>query len=163
MASRSPPFIPLSRQPVRLTPPKPRYSLSDTLSDLLARAGVGKSDTIRVTGPAGLAALLWFCRHGYEQVGLVSAGRGPSDESDLLLVPQTCSIVDLEELLRRGPHPRDGGVLIVQTRESHAPGPDPVHDLLGRSGYRIERCLHGRRRELHVARRLPHAPGRMAA
>jgi len=67
----------------------PRYSTSDTLTDLLAQAGVGKDDTIRVTGPAGLAALLWFCRHGYQQVGYVSRGRGPTDDGDLLLVPQT--------------------------------------------------------------------------
>lgn len=163
MASYSTPFIPPSIPQVPPPSDHSRYSVSDTLTELLAGAGVSKTDTIRVTGPAGLAALLWFCRHGYEQVGYVSMGRGPCDDSDLLLVPQTCAIQDLERILRAGPHPRDGGVLIVQTPETCDHGGDAVQDLLGRAGYRVERCLRGRHRELHVARRLPHAPSRMAA
>jgi hypothetical protein len=138
--------------------------LSETLRDLLQNAGLNKADTIRVTGPAGLAALLWLCRHGYEQVGCVSAGRGHSEEGDLLLVPQTRTVTELENLLRNGPRPRPGGVLIVQTPQ---PPPecrgDPVHDLLGLAGYQVERCLHGRHRELHVARRRAAPAARIAA
>src|SRR5271155_5701298 len=83
-----------------MTSPVPRAdprgsSLSRTLTDLLQSAGLSKADTIRITGPAGLAALLWFCRHGYEQVGYVSTRRGCSEEGDLLLVPQTCSVGEL--------------------------------------------------------------------
>jgi hypothetical protein len=139
-------------------------SLSQTLTDLLQGAGLCKADTIRITGPCGLAALLWFCRHGYEQVGYVGAGRGLCEDGDLLLVPQTCSIDELEQILRRGPRPRPGGVLIVPTPQT-APGPgrDPAHELLGREGYQVERCLHGRRRELHVARRRGQARARRAA
>lgn len=139
-------------------------SLSGTLTALLQVAGVSKADVIRVTGPAGLAALLWFCRHGYEQVGYVSGGRGCCEDGDLLLVPQTCSVGELEQILRRGPRPRPGGVLIVQTPQ-HDPGSshDPVHDLLGRSGYEVERCLHGHHRELHVARRRGRVEYKMAA
>ena len=136
-------------------------SLSETLADLLQGAGLGKADTIRITGPAGLAALLWFCRHGYEQVGYVGAGRGPHEDGDLLLAPQTRSVCQLEQMLRSGPRPRRGGVLIVQTPlPAQATGVDPVHDLLSREGYRVERCLHGRHRELHVARRLAGSHGR---
>ena len=135
-------------------PPQPSRSLSRLLDDLLRRAGVGKSSTIRITGPAGLAALLWFCRHGYDQVGYVRGGPGPAEDGDLVLAPQTCDLAGLEVLLRRGPRPRQGGVLIVQTPE---PAPDdavdPVHELFERNGYRVERCLHGHHRELHVARR----------
>lgn len=140
------------------------FSLSQTLTDLLHGAGLGKADTIRITGPAGLAALLWFCRHGYEQVGYVGAGRGLCEDGDLLLIPQTCSVGELELILRSGPRPRQGGVLIVQTPQQ-APGStrDPVHDLLGRAGYQVERCLHGRHRELHVARRGGRVETRMAA
>jgi hypothetical protein len=143
-------------------------SLSETLADLLHGAGLGKADTIRITGPAGLAALLWFCRHGYEQVGYVSAGRGPHEEGDLVLAPQTCSVCELEQILRDGPRPKRGGVLIVQTPlPALESGFDPVHDLLDRAGYRVERCLHGRHRELHVARRLAgsqrRAPDKAAA
>jgi len=139
-------------------------SLSQTLSDLLQGAGLGKADTIRITGPAGLAALLWFCRHGYEQVGYVSTGRGLCEDGDLLLVPQTCTVGELEQILQSGPRPRPGGVLIVQTpQEVSETGRDPVHDLLGRAGYHVERCLHGRRRELHVARRSGRPQDKMAA
>jgi hypothetical protein len=149
--------------------PSPRadrrgLSLSRTLTDLLQSAGLSKADTIRVTGPAGLAALLWFCRHGYEQVGYVSSGHGLCEDGDLLLVPQTCSIGELEQILRRGPRPRPGGVLIVQTpQQDPETARDPVHELLGRSGYQVERCLHGRHRELHVARRRDRVEHKMAA
>jgi hypothetical protein len=141
-------------------------SLSETLGDLLQTAGLDKAHTIRVTGPGGLAALLWFCRHGYEQVGWIGggAGHGHSEDGDLLLIPQTCTVVELENLLRIGPRPRPGGVLIVQTpRPSPESRDDPVHDLLGKAGYQVERCLHGRHRELHVARRLAAPADRLAA
>jgi hypothetical protein len=136
-------------------PDQPPSSLSDILTDLLRRAGVDKFSSIRVTGPAGLAALLWFCRHGYEHVGYVRGGAGPTDHGDLVLAPQTCDVDALEEILRRGPHPREGGVLIVQTPipANDSAGADPVHELLARSGFRVEHCLRGHHRELHVARR----------
>jgi hypothetical protein len=141
-----------------------RRSLSDTLSDLLQNAGLDKADTIRVTGPASLAALLWFCRHGYEQVGCVGGGHGGCEDGDLLLVPRTCTVTALAQLLRSGPRPRPGGVLIVQTPQ---PAPestaDPAQDLLGETGYQVERCLHGRHRELLVARRRAAPTQRLAA
>jgi len=142
---------------------KPPSSVSDTLSELLQRAGVGKLSTIRVTGAAGLASLLWFCRHGYEHVGYSRGGPG-GDDIDLLFVPQTCDLTTLDGILSHGPHPAEGGVLIVQTPEVRAAdGVDPIHDLLARRGYSVERCLHGRHRELHVARRQARAPLRAAA
>jgi hypothetical protein len=146
-------------------PERPFSSLSDILTDLLRRAGVDKSSTIRVTGPAGLAALLWFCRHGYDQVGYVRAGPSPADDGDLVLAPQTCDVGALAAMLSRGPHPRAGGVLIVQTPipDVASGGVDPVHDLLFRNGYRVERCLRGHHRELHVARRRNPALERKAA
>jgi hypothetical protein len=135
------------------------------LTDLLECAGLNKSSTIRVTGPASLAALIWFCRHGYEQVGYVRAGPCPANDGDLVLVPQTCDMAALEAILHEGPHPRHGGVLIVQTPElaANAAGVDPVHALLAQCGYCVERCLHGRHRELHVARRRTSTPARKAA
>jgi hypothetical protein len=143
-----------------------RPTLNDILSDLLTQAGVDKSSSVHVTGPAGLAALLWFCRHGYDQVGLVGAGRCPANDCDLLLAPQTCDLATLADLLDRGPHPRPGGVLIVQTPIPSELAPnrrDPVHALLERCGYRVERCVRGHHRELHVARRLDAAAERSAA
>ena len=143
---------------------RPSASLSDTLSEILQHAGVGKLSTIRVTGAAGLASLLWFCRHGYEHVGYSRGGPDAADPIDLLFVPQTCDLDALDTILTRGPHPAEGGVLIVQTPDVGAlGGVDPIHDLLEQRGYRIERCLHGRHRELHVARRQARAPLRAAA
>jgi len=136
------------------------------LGDLLTQAGVDKSSSVHVTGPAGLAALLWFCRHGYDQVGLIGAGRCPANDCDLLLAPQTCDLTALAAMLDHGPHPRPGGVLIVQTPAPGAPAAnrrDPVHALLERSGYRVERCVRGHHRDLHVARRVGAAPLKSAA
>jgi hypothetical protein len=142
---------------------RPRSSVSDTLAELLQGAGVSKLSNIRITGAAGLASLLWFCRHGYEHVGYSRGGPG-GDDIDLLFVPQTCNLATLDGILSHGPHPSQGGVLIVQTPEGNAAdGADPVHDLLARRGYHIERCLHGRHRELHVARREPRSALRSAA
>jgi hypothetical protein len=125
-----------------------------TLGEILAAAGIHKNSVVRVTGSAGLAALLWFARHGYRQVGYVRPIGHAASEGDLLLVPQTCGVEALEDLLSRGPCVRPGGVLIVQTPEPRSGvANDPAHALLSRCGYDIERCLHGHRRELHVARR----------
>jgi len=142
---------------------RPPSSLSDTLSEILRRAGVTKQSNIRVTGAAGLASLLWFCRHGFDHVGYSRGGPG-GDDIDLLFVPQTCDLEALDGILARGPHPAEGGVLIVQTPDvAAANGLDPVHALLERRGYRVERCLHGRHRELHVARRTSRTAYRVAA
>ncbi len=125
------------------------------LGSLLRGAGVDKDSDILVTGPAGLPALLWFCHHDYKRVGYARPGAAPANDSDCVVVPETCDLAALERLLDHGPRIRRGGVLIVMTPETRAPSnDDPAHDLLARHGFRIERCLHGARRELHVARRL---------
>jgi len=145
---------------VHSSSPLQHPSPSGLLSGLLAQAGVDKSASVYVTGPAGLAALLWLCRHGYDQVGLVGAGRCPANDCDLLLAPQTCDLASLTELLDHGPHPRPGGALIVQTPIAEAL---PVQALLERYGYRIERCVRGHHRDLHIARRLGAAQRKDAA
>ena len=132
----------------------PTAERGTTLGAILTEAGIHKDSVVRVTGSAGLAALLWFARHGFRQVGYIRPMGHVAGEGDLLLVPQTCGIGALEDLLSRRPGVRPGGVLIVQTPEpADDVAQDPAHALLSRSGYDIERCLHGRRRELHVARR----------
>ena len=124
------------------------------MAGLLRRAGVDKTSVIRVVGPGGLATLLWLCRHGYEQVGYVRHGPCPSDPCDLLVVLQDGEAGALAETLDQAPHLRDGGMLVLQTPDHDpAEGPDPVDRLLDRCGYRVELCLHGCRRELHLARR----------
>ena len=120
----------------------------------LQRAGVAKADLIRVAGPSALAAMLWLCRHGYDQVGYLRAGAPvAADEADALLVAQTCSLEALDRLLEGGVRLREGGVLIVQTPEHQARrSAGAVRHLLRRRGFVVERCLQGRRREVHVAR-----------
>jgi hypothetical protein len=128
---------------------------SDPLMSLLERAQVTKSSLIRVTGPSGLSALLWLCRHGFEQVGYLRPGAGPHEAPDALIVAHTCDEASLEALLSGGPHVREGGALVFQSPLPPALGirADPIHRLLERHGYAIEQCHHGHRRELHVARR----------
>ncbi len=142
---------------------RPLPSPTDALSTILSSAGLGKSSIIRVTGRAGLAALLWLCRHGYEQVGYARGGPGTSDDGDLVLAPQTCDLDDLSNLLRFGPRPRVGGVLMVQTPTPTDAALDPARLLLEGCGYRVERCLRGQHRELHVARRRTSAEQQRAA
>ncbi len=128
---------------------------SDPLIALLGQAKISKSSVIRVTGPSGLSALLWLCRHGFEQVGYQRPGAGPHEQPDALIVAHTCDEARLEDLLARGPHVREGGALVFQSPlpEGSAAGIDPIHQILERYGYAVEQCRHGKRRELHMARR----------
>lgn len=138
---------------------------SDPLMSLLARANVTKSSLIRVTGASGLSALLWLCRHGYERVGYLRPGAGPHEAPDALIVAHTCDEATLGDLLASGPHVREGGALVFQSplpRVLAFPA-DPIHRLLRSHGYAVEECHHGQRRELHIARRLPHIPMKKAA
>jgi hypothetical protein len=132
--------------------PLPRFT--DTLSCLLRQAGVDRTSVIRIMGPGGLATLLWFCRHDYEQVGYLGRGPCPSETCDLLIVLQGKD-QPLDKVLQTAPALREGGMLVVQTCEpaEAGAGADPIAGLLDHYGYRQERCVHGRHRELHVARR----------
>jgi hypothetical protein len=123
----------------------------EPLGDILQRAGVDTHSEILVTGPAALPALLWFCRHDYRHVALVR-GRAPANACDCVLAPATCDAAALTRLLDEGPRVRQGGVLIVMTPEAPAKE-DPVHRLLEDHGFRVERCIQGAHRDLHVARR----------
>lgn len=138
---------------------------SDPLISLLARARINKTSLIRVTGSSGLSALLWLCRHDYEQVGYLRPGAGPHEQPDALIVAHTCDEAALRHLLETGPHVREGGALVFLSPLPRvlAFRGDPVHRLLKSHGYAVEECHHGQRRELHVARRLPQAPMKKAA
>ena len=138
---------------------------SDPLIALLERAHVTKSSLVRVTGSSGLSALLWLCRHGYEQVGYLRPGAGPHEQPDALIVAHTCDEATLHDLLVSGPHVREGGALVFQSPLPRVLGfrADPVHRLLKAFGYAVEECHHGQRRELHIARRLHQAQVKKAA
>ena len=131
------------------------------LTQLLEQSQVRRSSLIRVTGGDGLATLLWLCRRGYEQVGYLKAGC-TQEQPDALIVTRACDAGSLDRLLTAGPHVREGGVLIFQSPLPGEAGEDPVHRLLAAHGYAVEQCLHGARRELHVARRRPQAWRRAA-
>jgi hypothetical protein len=134
-----------------MTDDRPRRTGAESLGGILDGAGVSEDSEILVTGPAALPALLWFCRHAYRHVGLVR-GRAPANDTDCVLAPGTCDATALARLLDEGPRVRRGGVLIVVTPEAPA-NEDPAHRLLEAHGFRVERCIRGAHRELHVARR----------
>lgn len=148
----------------RMDDPEPQPRGED-LAQVLARAGATRTSVIRVLGPNALAALIWLCRHGYDNAGYCRPGFHSGTESgDVLLIPSTCTPDDIEQLLADSAPLREGGLLILQTAAERAPdGSDPVHPLLERLGYRVERCVHRGSRELHLARRAGHAPMRAAA
>lgn len=121
---------------------------------LLERAGVTKSSVIRVTGPSSLSALLWLCRHDYQQVGYMRAIEGaPHEEPDAIIVAHTCNEIDLKRLLAAGRQVRPGGVFIFQLRAGDASGGLGVDWLLESAGFTTEQRLDGEHRALIIARR----------
>ncbi len=137
----------------------------DPLSKILQDAGVRPDSAVRVTGKDGLAPMIWLCRHGFEDVAYVRQGQcAPQDPGDVLLVLHNTRPDELERLLNDRPPVRKGGLLIVQTPALHtADGHDPVHLILERAGYVVERCVLRRSNEIHVARRCVPANRRRAA
>jgi hypothetical protein len=121
---------------------------------LLERVGVTKSSVIRVTGPSSLSALLWLCRHDYQQVGYMRAIDGaPHEEPDAIIVAHTCNEIDLKRLLAAGRQVRPGGVFIFQLRSGHDSGALGVDWLLESAGFTTEQRLDGEHRALIIARR----------
>jgi hypothetical protein len=135
--------------------PRPAGS-GDLLMALLHDAGIGLNSVVRVAGRDGLGPLIWLCRRGFEDVGYVRLGAGgPREPADLLLVLHDPPPAELEALLAQHGALKEGGVLILQTREMRAPdGQDAVHPVLEKAGYRVERCVLRHFRELHVARHM---------
>lgn len=126
----------------------------DPLSRLLEDAGVHKDSVIRVTGSHGLAALIWFCRHGFDQVGYVRPEGFPAmAEAQVLLVAGPCDAEALEALLDHGPRLCDGGLMIVQTPRASLGDPRAAHRIFRRHGMVVVRRLPRHHRELCLARR----------
>lgn len=122
---------------------------------LLERAGVTKSSAIRVIGPHGLPALLWLCRHGYDEVGCLRHGAGVprEEEADAVLVAHTCGELELKRILPIARLVRPDGALIFQLRTTDGVEPLAIDWLLESSGFRPEARFDGERRALVVARR----------
>ena len=138
---------------------------ADPLSKILHDAGVSAECAVRVTGKDGLAPLIWLCRHGFLDVAYLRQGQGgPQDPGDVLLMLHNTRPDELERLLNDRPPVREGGLLIVQTPASHTTdGRDPVHLVLERAGYAVERCIPRRSHKVHVARRRVRTNDRKAA
>lgn len=137
-----------------------RCGAGEPLRCLLERAGVTRSSTVLVTGPSGLAALLWLIRHGYDQAAYLRSSIGCGHErADALLIPRTCDAPALEHVLRSGPLVRGEGVLVFQSRAGAAP---VLERLLQRHDFSLERRLHGAHRDVTVARRLARLQQRAA-
>ena len=126
------------------------------MTRLLQRAGLTKKSVIRVTGPAGMTAIMWLYRHGYERAAYVHTNWvATMQTADALLVPHTCEVQELKDLLQAGSGLREGGVLIVQTSaDASVPGPDSVPGILEPLGYRVEYRLDERGRDVYLARRV---------
>jgi hypothetical protein len=126
----------------------------DLLMAVLHDAGIGLNSVVRVAGRDGLGPMIWLCRRGFEDVGYVRLDSGgPREPADLLLVLHDPPLAELEALLAQHGALKEGGVLILQTKDLRdAVGHDPVHPVLEKAGYRVERCVLRQFRELHVAR-----------
>jgi hypothetical protein len=135
-----------------------------SLPALLARAGVTSASVIRVTGPGALPALLWLCRHGYDQVGYVRSGPGGphEEEPDALLVAHTLGDLELKLLLPMTRQLRPSGVLIFRHRVGPGSSAVALEWLLKQHGLVLETRLAYAARELVVARRAESALRRAA-
>ncbi|PZQ64909.1 MAG: hypothetical protein DI570_03575 [Phenylobacterium zucineum] len=135
---------------------------SGLLLSVLADAGVDRASIVRVTGPCALPALLWLCRHGFDQVGHLRGDGCPHEDApDALIAAHACDELGLKRLAPLARLVRPGGVLMVQVRQDAFDGPAAVDWLLRTAGFAAERRLAGGRRALLVARRS--APGLRAA
>jgi hypothetical protein len=133
-------------------PAQPLAANCVEMARALKRAQVGKADVIRVTGPAGLTAMIWLCRRGYEQAVFVCGeGIGSRGLADVLLIPHPCRAHELAGLLAAGKAVREGGGLIVQVAAGEAP--EAMTAVLEPVGYRLEQRLSDDSRTVLIARR----------
>jgi hypothetical protein len=138
-----------------LQPAQPLAADGAALARILQQAGLTKTSVIRVTGPAGLTASLWLCRHGYQRAAFVHANWvGTMGTVDALVAPHACGDQELADLLQAGACLRDGGVLIAQIPSNHlAQGGVDLAVLLDPLGYRVAHRVSDKGRDVLVARR----------
>lgn len=148
-------------QPVRILAPAPPLGTDGpALARILQLSGLNKASTIRLTGPCGVEAALWLCRHGFERAAYVHANWvGAMRSADALVVADPVSEAALEELLGGGDCLRLGGVVIAQVAQGvDEAAHDHLQLALEALGYRLERRIAERGREILIARRLA-SPG----
>jgi hypothetical protein len=130
-------------------------SAAEGVCAFLAGLGIGRTSAIHLVGRGALAPSLWLCRHGFDEVTLLTGARSPSEPADLLVSLDTTGATAFERLASDMPHVKLGGLVIVRTDRRRRVDRDRATRLLGREGFRIERRLRHGRREVYVARREP--------
>ena len=130
-------------------------SAAEGVCAFLAGLGIGRTSAIHIVGRQALGPLLWLCRHGFDEVTVLTGACSPSEQADLLVSLETHGAAAFERLAGDMPHVKPGGLIIVRTDHRRRSDREQARRLLGRGGYRIERRLHHGRREVYVARREP--------
>ena len=129
------------------------WSPAEGVCAFLASLGVSRTSSIHLVGRGALACLSWLCRHGFDEVAILSGGPAPAEPVDLLLSLDTTGAAAFERLASDLPHVRPGGVVIVRTDHRRRADRDRTSRLLGRHGFRSERRVRHGGREVCVARR----------
>jgi hypothetical protein len=144
-------MITYSRQPAL-----PIAADGDALRRALRRANVSHDSRLLVTGPAGLAALVWLYRHDYPSALYIHADRiaATPTQGDVLLVPHACPAAELAGMLGDGHCVREGGALIVQATAVHDDERQAMAATLDGAGFVIEAQLAGHGHCVCVARRM---------
>jgi hypothetical protein len=134
-------------------PPDGPSTAAEGVCAFLASLGIRKTSVIHLVGKGALAPVLWLCRHGFDEVVMLSGGPCPSEPADLLVSLETSGPAAFDRLASDLPHVRPGGVVIVRTDHRRRADRSRANSLLGRHGFRIERRLRHGRRDVCVARR----------
>jgi hypothetical protein len=145
-------------QPASLMTVDPLPTDALGLVHCLDLAGVSRQDLVLVSGPGGLPAMLWLCRHGYERAVRLHTGspRCGAEPADALFVPHLPEACDLTSILPPGGWLREGGVLILRMGgrfDSSA----CMAGLTSLEDYGLERCFLDKGHAVLVARRLCNA------
>jgi hypothetical protein len=125
---------------------------------ILTEAGVTRERPVRVTGRAGLTAVFWLCRNGYQDAAYVHPnwiGRIPA--ATALLIPHACRAKELLGLLHGAAGCEDRLLIVQACSGAPAEGEDEIGAALAALGYRVEDHLSDANREIFIARshRLP--------
>jgi hypothetical protein len=114
-------------------------------------AGLSRRDLILVAGPGALPAMLWLCRHGYEQAVHLGphSPRCATPAADALFVPHLSGAAGLTSILPSAGRLREGGVLILRAGAGATVGPV---ELLS-AGWGLQRRLIEKGHAVLVARR----------
>jgi hypothetical protein len=135
-------------------PQAPLAADGGALARTLRQAGVAKGANIRVTGAAGVTAVLWLYRYGYEGAYYIHPNwAGARGQADVLLIPNSCEPEELAALLARGHGLRAGGLVIVQAAPYRGePELDTIPTVLAATGCRIQAHMAEHGREVFIGR-----------